>query len=495
MTTGPGRPKQSLSVRVDPATRQALEAMAAAEGKTLPDYLRDHYHELVSKGTIIPEEEIRIQNPGPAPNQPYGYGGYGGYQMQPHYPPPYPYATVPAGPDQMDIMFAEMRKIWMTKLLAEMIEGKRNIEDIYLQMQAGKNGGTRKDTSLEDIMKYQMIMNQQDRQYQNQLNAANLQLEQARNKGDKKGENDALQLITALATTQAQQSQNNMQQIVAMMQMANNTQATMYNTSLNAANQAQERQSQERREFQQQMANIQNNLTNTQLESIKSTSSLQLGFLQQELERIRNDPKKDPISQLIELDKLRHESPILDAAFKGAFGIKEGGLSDLIPKLKEIGIGPLIDKVGQILPTLATGLMGGGKRAPPPPPPGTSVPGPMPEPTAEQLQQLANTSLEEEEGEEIQVEQQEVPDTVGYTNLSIMQTPPKQAQTNPSQPTRPATPTKSTPQQNPETVGYTNLVSMPPPSKKAVPPPKTEPAVTPASPEEEVNVQPHSKKT
>lgn len=454
----PGRPPSTVGVRYTAQAEEILKQRASAAGMAVQDYVRKYYWELANEGLITPETEIKIQNPGPnpyqtsapplapggyPPQQPYGYPpqGYPPQQFNPYQPP---YAQPKSY--QMDSMFEEMKQLWMTKMLAEMIQGKQSIEQTMAAMQ-GKNGGGKDEFSMQDMMKYQMMMNMQDKQYQQSRDALYQQLEQAKAHGDKPGENQALQLITALATTQAQQSQNNMQQMMAMMQMANNTQQTMYTTSINASQQSQDRQSQERTGFQTQINQMQTNLNATQMESLKATSNLQLEGLKTQMESIRNI--KDPLTQLIELDAMRKASPILDAAFKGAFG-GGGGIGDMIPKLKELGIDKLIDKAGQALPAIVAGFMGGRGQQPLPPPDQqiiTQIPGPLPEPTPEQLKALQETRLPPENQPTTQPSEPEQPqqnsDTVGYTNLRAMPPP---------EPINPPPPT-----QNPDTADYTNL--------------------------------------
>jgi hypothetical protein len=477
-----GRPKNTVGVRLDGPTRERLTQAAASENIDLPNYLRKHYWELVQQGIIVPEDEIRIPNPGTNPYNPYAQNPYPPpqYPYQPYgYPPaPAPYAVQPTAPDQMDIMFADIRKMWMTKLMAEMMQGKREIEDVYHGMQTGKAGGE-KEFSMKDMMQWQMMINMQDRQYQEKMQNAQVALEAARGRGDKAGENQALQLITALATTQAQQGQNNMQQMMAMMQMANNTQQAMYTTSINAATQVSDRQAAERQNFQTQLNTMQQTLTSQQIEAMKSTNTLQLEGLRMQMENVKNI--KDPLTQLIELDTLRKNSPILDAAFKGAFGISGGGIGDMIPKLKELGIDKIIDKATQALPAIAAALMGNrGQQPIPPPAPETTtvqIPGPLPTPTPEELKNLQEQHLPTTT-EETPVQN---PDTVGYTNLVTMPPPEKKVYT-PETPTPPQT-------QNPDTVGYTNLVAMPPPTKKPPEQPATEPIIIQPPPEQTEHIE------
>lgn len=457
MSNPVGRPKQMIGVKVDATTKQQLEQLAAAEGSDLAGYLRRHYYELVQQGRITPEEDIRIPNPGYNPYPPYPPTPAGQpvpqyYYQQPAYYPPYapaPFATQPTAPDQLDLFVAEMRKLMLAQMMGKMMMQMQggNTTDVEALVRAYKgdhDGGKKEDFGMQDMMKWQMMQNMQDRNYQQQMQSYNQQLEAARGKGDKAGENQALQLITALATTQAQQSQNNMQQMMAMMQMANNTQQTLFTTALSTNQQAQESQRQERNQFQAQVSTVQNALNQATLQGVQNTSNLQIGFLTTEMERIRNDPKKDPITQLIELDALRKQSPILDAAFKGAFGIKEGGIGDWIPKLKELGIDKVIDKVTSALPTIIGGLMGARQQPIPIPTPETAqqpipgIPGPLPAPTAEQLAALQGAHLPQgplpqPPMETIPIEKpessvQERPDNVGYTNLDV----PK-----PAEPTQP----------------------------------------------------------
>lgn len=437
--TGPGRPRSYVNVRVDSSVKQQLEQLAAAEGLDLSNYMRKHYMELVGKGAIIPEEDVRIPNPAVYPQTvPPGYVTptmpSPPYQtLQPYYPQMYPspYATPIVAPDAIDQAVNEMRKLVVFKMFKEILQEKGSPEDV---IRAAKGDYKKSDDlSMQDIMKMQMLQAQIDKQYQQQTLTAQQQLELARGKGDKQGENQALQLLTALSTAQMQQQQNFMQQFMLAQQNSANVQQTLFNTALQTNRASEDAARQERTEFQQQVENVRSDLTKTQIQSLQDTNKLQIEFLNKELERIRLEPHKDVITQLGELLNLRNTNAVYKAAFDAAFGVKaEGGIGDLIPKLKELGVDKVIDTVASALSGLIVRPPPGAIPTPTPPmptgpatPAGVSstaqIPAPLPAPNPQELETLRLPPTGNQPvlsgpppSEVVAIEK---PDNVGYSNL------------------------------------------------------------------------------
>ena len=439
--SGPGRPKTYLNVRVDAAVKQQLEQLAASEGLDLPNYLRKHYQELVSKNMISPEEDIRIPNP---VTNPYPYGqpyAPAPSNITPSYPYPYypqmypsPYATPVVAPDAIDQAVNEMRKLVVFKMFKEILQEKGSPEDV---IRAAKGDYKKSDDlSMQDIMKMQMLQAQIDKQYQQQTLTAQQQLELARGKGDKAGENQALQLLTALSTAQMQQQQNFMQQFMLAQTNSANVQQTLFNTALQTNRASEDAARQERSEFQQQVENVRTDLAKTQIQSLQDTNKLNIDFLNRELERIRLEPHKDVITQLGELLNLRSTNPVYKAAFDAAFGVKEGGIGDLIPKLKELGVDKVIDKVASALSGLIVRPPPGAIPTPTPPmptgpttPTGVSptaqIPAPLPAPNPQELESLRLPPTGNQPvpsgpppSEVVAIEK---PDNIGYSNLEAFQ--------------------------------------------------------------------------
>ena len=201
---------------------------------------------------------------------------------------------------------------------------------------------------------------------------------------------------------------------------------------------------------------------------------------------------KDPLTQLIEIDTLRKNSPILDAAFKGAFNIKEGGgIGEMIPKLKELGIDKVIDKVAQALPAIAARLTGRAAPGMMPPSPemmapqvttqGQEMPPPMRPPTPEELQALEGQHLPPDQTNPEQAGQPpESGPPPGYSNMDIVASePPKVEAPAPTAPTETQRP--------PVAEGYSNLRLLPPPEPQGHPETQTQPVVQ--QPEQQPELQ------
>jgi hypothetical protein len=411
-----------LHARVDANLKAQLEIQAAKENMPFGKWLQAHLPELLNQypGQISVENDIPIQNPGGyIPPQPISPNAP--YPSYPPYPQYYPsFQQHQPQPDAIDQLVNEMRKIYVAKMLKDLLkeDSSTSKDALFELMRAQKGDFKRDDMSMTEIMKMNMLQNQIDRQYDREMARANQALELAKGKGDKQGEQNALQLITALTTAQMQQQQNFMQQFMLANQNASQTQQTLFTTALQSNRSQEEAARQERSEFNQQINQIQNQMTQNQLSAMEKLSEMQLTSLQGELERIRNDPKKDPITQLIELDMLRKNSPILDAAFKGAFGVKEGGgIGELLPKLKELGIDKVIDGAVSALKSVVIRPPQQGPGGIPPPVDITpqGIP-PVEPPSVEELQSL-HLPPEQRPPRTETVPLEDIPDNVGYSNI------------------------------------------------------------------------------
>jgi hypothetical protein len=358
--------KSRISARISSELKAKLEMRASSEGVPFNTWMQMHLQELLNEfpGQITIEEGFSFENPyanNPATSA-YGPTYGGGYHP----------------PDPIDVMVNDMRKLVMVKLMKEILQDRASPEDVVRARDVKKD-----DFSFADMMKYNMMQQQMERSYQQQLMAAQAQAEAARGKGDKAGENQALQMITALTTAQMQQQQNFMQQFMLANQNASATQQTLFQTALQTNRASEESARQDRSEFQDRVENVRDQMTQTQLTALQTQGNMQVQYLQNELQRIRDEPKKDMFSQLVELDKLRKDSPVMDAALKAAFGVKEGGgIGDLIPKLKELGVDKVVDKLATALGNLVMR-------------PAIPVPAPpmLPPPTPEELEKLGKMNL------------------------------------------------------------------------------------------------------
>lgn len=373
------KPTSRLHARLDSDLKARLETIAAQAGVPFNKWLSQHLHELtqqypgqitVEEGLDIPMPYIPGQPTSPYPPMPYGYQP----QYGQHYYPQ---------PDALDQFINEMRKIAVAQLMMDLVKGKANLQDVM----AAKAGESKKEEfSMKDMMQYTMMMGQLERQQAAQQQA----LELARSKGDKTGENNALNLLAALAQTQAAQQQNFMQQFMLAQQNSSNIQQTLFTTALATNRQTDEAARAERGETQVAMETLRQQMFTSQLSSTQQINQVQMDFMNKELARIQAESgKKDLLSQLNELLMLRQSSPIYKAAFDVAFGVKdEGGIGNLIPKLKEMGIDKVIDKVVTTISSLVVPPRGiPPPTAIPPPTPGT-IPGPLPGPTPEELEKL-----------------------------------------------------------------------------------------------------------
>jgi hypothetical protein len=435
----PGRPKQNIGIRMDTATKERLTQLAKAENISLKDYIQKYYTQLINSGQIQTDEEITIPNPNlnnppPYNPQPYYPGTVPGqpvyYPQQPqYYPQPQQQAPqLPLG--ELDLMLADFRKMYMVNMMARLMEGKENMKEVY-EAATGKAAGAKEEFTMNDMMKFQMMQQTMAAQQAQ----AERQLENARSHGDKAGENQALQLITALATSSNQQSQNFMTQFMTAMQMQQGTQTAMFQTALSTGRQSDDAARQERNQFSNEINNVRTQMTNVQMTALQESAKMQMGFMQTELERIRNEPKKDVIAQMGELLTMRNTNPVYKAAFDAAFGVKdEGGIGGMIPKLKELGVDKIIDTVVKVASGFLTRPPQEGAGAIPAPdqsmpqqypmpvavPESAVMPPPMAVPTAEELSNLRLPKGDRGlvvEPEVPAVNEEEVPEA-GYNNLN-----------------------------------------------------------------------------
>jgi hypothetical protein len=475
MSAGPGRPKEYVNVRVNAGVKEQLTQLAAKEGLDLSNYMRKHYLELVQSGSIVPEEDIRIPNPAMyPPTVPPGYIPQAQpqpqYYQQPYQPqyyyPPSPYA---AQPDPLDSFISKMEKMAVAQMFQDMVNRKASPTEVVA---AAKGKADKDEFSMQDLMKMNMIQAQIDKQYQQQQMYAQNQLAQAQAKGDKQGESKALELITALTTAQMQQQQNFMQQFMLANQQASATQQTLFTTAMQGSRAQDDLRSQERNQFNTQLQGMQQSMTTVQLAGIENANRIQVEFLRADLERIRNEPKKDVIAQMGELLTMRNTNPVYKAAFDAAFGIKDGGgIGDLLPKLKDLGIDKVIDRVVSVLGSLVSRPQIPQPTIPQPtilePQQAIPMPGPMAQPTPAELQKLSQTGLPQTPGQPVrqppETIQLEKPDNVGYSNLEVEKPPEERVQIPaPSESIQiPAPPEKQ--------LGYSNLDKIKEPTQPSQP--------------------------
>lgn len=318
------KPTSQVNFRMDSELKMELERRALNEGKSLPDYLRDHIMELKQQypGRII-EEFVT----GPMQIQ----------QQYPYSPYTYPYQQQV---DPMTQMVQEMKQMWMAKMMADMITGRNSVESTYAAMR-NPDGAKKDDFDMNSFMKYQMIQSQLERQSM----SAQQQLASARAAGDKGSENQAAQLIAQIAALQTQQSQNFMQLLVGLQTANSQTQTTLFNTALatNKENTVESRQQQN--ELSQQIEGVRTQLFTAQMTSLSEMNKMQVDNLSREIERIRNDKSGDMMTQLQKIVEMRKD-PIMKAAFDAAWGIKEeSAIGKLIPQLKELGMDKVAERI------------------------------------------------------------------------------------------------------------------------------------------------------
>ena len=340
--------RAKLNVRIPQDMKAQLEAQAAAENLELADYLRKHLPELQARGMVRVEEEY------PIPYQPYSVPASPAY-ASPYSYNPYQQPYAPHVPDAMDAMFNDMRKLVTVKIMADMLKGLSTPEDFVRTMQGQKksnDGGF----DMGEYLKYSMIQAENDRRMMN----LQMQVETAKARGDKTGEKGAMDAIAALmaANSQAQiaqstQAQNFLQQFMAVQQSNAQQQNTLFTTALQVQKSGELENRAQAQQFHSELGEVRGDLVKAQIDTITQVNTLQLQQLNQQMEQIRNEKAKDPLTQIAALLELREKSPVYKAAFDAAFGVKEESMiGTLIPKLKELGVDKLIEKVAGTLGNL-----------------------------------------------------------------------------------------------------------------------------------------------
>lgn len=335
-----------ISVRMPQEIKAQLEQSAAKEGfPDLASYLRAHLPELQSKGLVRVEEDVMIPY-----QHPYSVPAMSPLAYYPQQHSPYsPYA--PHVPDAMDAMFNDMRKLVTVKIMADMLKGFSTPDDFVRSMQGQKrNDG---DFDMGTYLKYSMIQAENDRRMANYQ----MQLEMARSKGDTKGEKGALDAIAALMTAnsqaqiaQATQAQQFLQQFMVTSQANSQQQNQLFTTALQVQKQGEIENRSQAQTFQEQIGGLQTQVHQGQIDTLTKVTELQMQQLNNQVEQIRNEKAKDPLTQIAALLELREKSPVYKAAFDAAFGVKEESMiGTLIPKLKELGVDKLIEKVAATL--------------------------------------------------------------------------------------------------------------------------------------------------
>jgi hypothetical protein len=475
-----------LNVRITSGVKAELDAMASREGKNLQTYLRDHFNELITQGKIrFPTEEIQIPNP-------YVGTPYGAPAIAPGYPaggyPPAPYYNPTATVDpQMDILLNDMRKMLSIKMMQQMIMGL-NTPEQYARAVQGQLPEARKDFSMEDMMKWNMMNQASNQQFEREQTRLQMARDEARLRGDKTGETNASNSLIQLMTLQMQQNQAFTQQLMAMQQGANQTQQTLFTTALGANRQTEETAKLDRQQSDQRFMTLMGQNQQIQVQGMQQYADLQKQQLTMEIERIKSE-KHDIIEQVAAFVELKNKNPVYKAVFDQAFGTGGGGLGDLIPKLKDLGIDKLGDKLLGIL-----GGMVGRPVVPPPaipqPAPSAAIPAPAPialpgaaviasapqpqqiEPPLEQLR-LPPLPVQRQRPVASNVQNYKLPptsdETIGYTNINRPQdmqeetvqiAPPEVTYQVEEQPQPPPPPQQEeevavAPPDN--TVGYTNI--------------------------------------
>lgn len=382
----------NLHVRIPQWVKAELDAKAAGEGLTLNEYMNKHLEDLFREGKIeiAPKgaTSIQIRNPWASPAMQPGMSGY--------------------VPDVMDQALNEMRKMFLMKMFRDMLrEDSASTPERYFQMMQGRGSMREKDDfSMADMMKMQMMQNQQamqQRENERSMMMMQQQLESARSRGDKGGEDKITQLMMAMLTGQSTQQQNWTQQFLAANQSASNAQTNLFQTALQSKSSSDENARSQEREMQGQIEKVRDQFMAAQMQTLQSMNQMTINQLNIEMQRIRNEQPKDTIKQMAELISLRDANPVYKAAFDAAFGVKnEGTLGKLIPQLKELGVDKLVERVGGFLwgmvspPKIpAPGAPGAGASIPAPSPPSlptVPVPGPSavpgPVPLGQNLEQL-----------------------------------------------------------------------------------------------------------
>lgn len=434
------KPKTAdLHVRVDPDLMVTLQTFASSENKQVSDYVRDHLRELVEKypGRVIVEQDV----PTPVP-----------YEYAPEYfdypeataPPAYPYRRGrgyyiprPAPKSQMDKMIEELTKMYQVKIMTELLQGKSNLEEYFRSVKGDGSGKKADSFDFNDLMKWQTLQNALAMQ-ESKLQA---QLEQARTRGDKSGENKLMEAILALQTMASQQSQQFLTQLMTQQQNQSQSQRDLFTVAIEAQKSMQTQSAQDHDKQEQRFLTLTNAFHQAQLQSAQQIGQIQLDQLRQELQRISVE-KKDWIEKLDEFVQLRDKSPVYKAVFDHAFGVKEEStIGKILPQLKEMGLDRFLENIGKAVvnfvqrpkiqpptpmvqprPQPTSPMM-----VIPPPPEISGIPSTRPEEEEEKpLEELhlppspserkQPTTTEEETPKSIH----ELPADVGYTNLQAL---------------------------------------------------------------------------
>lgn len=429
MTSPP--PPEYIRISVHGRQKAALETQAAKEGITLNDYVRNHLNDLIIRGEAIVDNkgDITVQNPWypNSPPQNYVRGGT--------YPPNY-YAP-PQG-DAIDAMINDMRKIFVAKMLSEMVSPKtpQEYQEVMriLQNRDGKSKNGEDDMSYDKMMKYNMMQAQMDREMMRLQN----QMDMYKTKGDTKGEKGSMEAISTLIAAQQAQNSQFMQQFGLMTAANQNAQTSLFTTAMGASKDVDSVHRQERDSFQQRLDSTRQEFWTGQMDMMNKMNEQQLAWLNNEMIRIRSEKPKDMLAQLQEIVSLRDQSPIMKAAFDTAFGVQqESMIGKILPQLKDLGI----DKVIQDIVSTAKNIIS--KPAVPAPKPVTPslvIPPPSSGPTIPTTSETTPSSTP--------LENLQLPDLVQESS----QTPQPKLKAK-----EPTTPPPETSEQTEESIGYTNL--------------------------------------
>jgi len=261
-----------------------------------------------------------------------------------------------------------MRKLVMVKIMQELLQGRSSAEE-FIRASQGKMSAQKNDGfDMNAWMRYNMMQQQHERS----MMQATQQLEMARSRGDKSGENQAIQLMTALMANQSAQQQQFMQNFMATQQTNQQAQQSLFTTALQTQRSSDADSRTQQREWDGKIEIVRNQMMAGQMQSLNQMNQMHVNHLQLEMERIRSDKPKDTLKQLDELIRLRSTSPVYKAAFDAATGTtSETIIGKLIPQLKELGVDKLIDRIG--------GLLIGAVQKPKIPEPGApAIPSPTP---------------------------------------------------------------------------------------------------------------------
>lgn len=453
-----------IQVRIPQELKVQLEQQALKDGIDFPEWLRINLHRLQQQypGQIVVEDRVKIPNPYPMgyPNMGYPNMGYPNinapsYGYNPYMPYPYFQPT-----NSLDKFIDNMGKMVQAKLMKELLQDKATPEEFMRAMQRGglREGGD--GWSFENMQKMQMLQNQHEQRMASinrDMMMAERQLEAARSHGDVGAESKALDTITALMAAQQGQSQNFMQQLMALQQTNSNSQQSMFTTALQTQRQQEADSANTRREYDARIEAMRTEMWTNMMSMMQQNQQIEVNHLRTEMERIRNEKGKDTLQQLKEIVEMRESSPIMKAAFDAAFGVQhESTIGKIIPQLKELGLDKTIEKVGGALVALATR-----PRVPKPsaiPTPGQTSNIPPPQPL-EQLKlptgQPNPTNQSFQNPQRHPTSQPSIPKSISpQTQTSTQPKPPAQFKTAKRTEDTRASPQGELP---PESIGYTNL--------------------------------------